>query len=236
MPSKPKPPVVTSAEASKEFEFGDMFAGRGQLFASALTKILLRDLNNPTKSSTFYQYTRDQISTFIKNPATNAAQLRNAVVNLYNASGHFRRIINYFAGLSDFAYVVSPVDIGENVNPADLYDKYAKTVAFLAASNLKAQLPDVLITCFREDTYFCTAWVNKDGLVLQQLPSDYCQIAASEGGVYNVSFNFQYFDAFSAGTVIESASFNASRYSRAASGKWDFFTSNCPSKSRVPRA
>ena len=199
MPSKaPKPPAVSSAEASKEFEFGDMFAGRGQLFASALTKILLRNLNNPTKSSTFYQYTRDQISTFIKNPATNAAQLRNAVVNLYNASGHFRRIINYFAGLTDFSYVVSPVDIGSDVNPEDIYDKYAKTVAFLAGSNLKEQLSNVLITCFREDTYFCTAWVNKDGLVLQQLPSDYCQIASSDGGVYNVSFNFQYFDAYEA--------------------------------------
>lgn len=38
-------------------------------------------------------------------------------------------------------------------------------------------------------------WVTNDNITIQQLPSDYCNIAVVEGNVLNVSFDFSYFDA-----------------------------------------
>ena len=47
----------------------------------------------------------------------------------------------------------------------------------------------------REDTFYGTMWVTNDNITIQQLPSDYCDIAVVEGNVLNVSFDFSYFDS-----------------------------------------
>ena len=38
-------------------------------------------------------------------------------------------------------------------------------------------------------------WVTPDNITIQQLPSDYCRIAILEGNVFNVTFDFSYFDS-----------------------------------------
>ena len=57
-----------------------------------MSKLVLRDLTKTKKSPSFYKYTRDQIATYIKDPATNERQLRDAMIYIYNASSHFRRL------------------------------------------------------------------------------------------------------------------------------------------------
>lgn len=71
---------------------------------SALSRIVLRDLNKNPTSPTFALFTKEKITEFLRNPATNEKNLRDAVIYIYGASSHFRRLIQYFAGLSDLAY------------------------------------------------------------------------------------------------------------------------------------
>lgn len=193
-PTPPQKP--TAAEVSTGFDFNNMFSARQKAWFSSMSKIIYKDLNNSTRTQSFYQYSKNQIASFIKDPATNEQQLRDAVINLYNASSHFRRLIQYFVGLSDFSYVVVPTvfDDGDDLEKAK--ENYKKTVTLLSGMNIKAQCPEILTVCFREDTYFCTAWVTKDTISLQKLDSNYCKIASSEGNVFNVSFDFSYFDTY----------------------------------------
>lgn len=65
----------------------------------------------------------------------------------------------------------------------------------LSAMDIKNQFPKILTVCLREDTFFGTCWVTNDNVTIQQLPSDYCEIAVIEGNVLNVSFDFSYFDS-----------------------------------------
>lgn len=162
----------------------------------ALNHLIMRDLNNNVSTPTFSLYSKDNIQTYLSNPYRYEAQLRKAVQYIYGASPHFKRIIQYFVGLSDLAYVVEPYRIDpKKANTKTVGNNYRKVLAMLSSMNIKTQIPRILTVCMREDTAFCTLWVTNDSITIQHLPSDYCAISSIEGNVLNVSFDFSYFDS-----------------------------------------
>lgn len=163
---------------------------------SALTHLILRDLNNNPRAPTFNRYSKDDISSYLQNPYTYQKQLRDAVVYIYGASSHFRRLIQYFVSLTDFAYVVSPYRIDPSkANVKTVNNNYRKVLNALSLMSIKTQFPKILSVCLREDAFYGTMWVSADNITIQQLPSDYCSISTIEGNVPNVSFDFSYFSS-----------------------------------------
>lgn len=141
------------------------------------------------------RYTKEQVIKFLAHPEQYEKELRNAVKYVYNASPHFRRLILYFAGLSDLAYVVSPYRINpRTANERTTGINYRKTLNQLSIMNIKAEYSKVLTICLREDVFYGTMWVSEDSIAIQQLPSDYCTIPSVEGSVCNVAFDFSYFN------------------------------------------
>lgn len=160
-----------------------------------LNKLITRDLNSYRTSPTFYLYTKDEIQTYLANPYRYEKQLRHAVTYIYGASPHFRRLIQYFVGLSDLSYIVEPYRIDpRKANPKTINNNYRKVLNMLSSMNIKTQLPKILTVCLREDVFYGTLWVTQDSITIQQLPSDYCAISSIEGNVPNVTFDFSYFD------------------------------------------
>lgn len=183
-----------SAATSSNFNIDGMIH-MPQRFA-ALNRLITRDLNGTSRSPTFYLYTKDKITEFLQNPYSNQKNLRNAAIYIYGASSHFRRLIQYFTGLTDLSYVLSPHKIDtSSVKPATIAKQYRKTLNMLSAMDIKNQFPKIITVCLREDTFYGTMWVTNDNITIQQLPSDYCDIAVVEGNVLNVSFDFSYFDS-----------------------------------------
>lgn len=163
---------------------------------SVVNKMILRDLNKNGSAPTFYLYTKDDIASFLKNPYTNEQKLRNAVTYLYGASSHFRRLIQYFASLSDLVYVVSPYRIDTSTaNKATIRRNYRRVLNLLSSMDIKNQFERILTVCLREDTFYGTIHESSDSTIIQQLPSDYCTIAVIEDNVLNVSFDFSYFNS-----------------------------------------
>ena len=167
-------------------------------FASMMSKLVLRDLTKTKKSPSFYKYTRDQIATYIKDPATNERQLRDAMIYIYNASSHFRRLIQYLVGLTYWQYVIYPNKIDSTTAKPDAIRKqWQKTINLVSTMDIKSQFPNILTVCLREDTFYGTIWQWNDNITIQQLPSDYCTISAIQNNVPNVSFDFSYFNTYS---------------------------------------
>lgn len=169
--------------------------GISRNFAS-LNRLILRDLNNYTNAPTFTLFTKDDIAKYLTNPYRYEKQLRMAVKYIYNASSHFRRLIQYFVGLTLWAYVVEPYRIDPSkANVRITNNNYRRVLNLLSTMNIDSQFADVLTVCLREDVYYGTFWVTGDDITLQRLPSDYCRIATIEGSVANVCFDFSYFDS-----------------------------------------
>lgn len=162
---------------------------------AALNRLIMRDLNNYRNRPTFSLYTKDDITTYLSNPYTYEKQLRKAVLYIYGASSHFRRLIQYFVGLSDLSYIVEPYRIEpKKANARIINNNYRRVLNLLSSMSIKTQFPKILTVCLREDVFYGTAWVSADNITIQQLPSDYCQISSVEGNVPNVTFDFSYFD------------------------------------------
>lgn len=160
-----------------------------------LNRLITRDLNKNPHTPTFALYSKDDIQKYLENPGRYEKQLSKAVIYLYGASSHFRRLIQYFTGLSDLAYVVSPSKIDpRTASRKAVARNYRKTINAMTAMNVRSQFPKILTVCLREDLFCGTMWVTPDNITIQQLPTDYCAISTIEGNVLNVSFDFIYFD------------------------------------------
>ena len=165
---------------------------------AALNKLLIRDINNQSLVPSFFKYSKSEISEFLKNPYRNERRLRDAVIYLYGASPHFRRIIQYFVGLSDLSYIVSPYRIDpKTANKRIVGINYRKVLDMLSIMNIRTQFPKILTVCLREDVFYGTIWRTRDSITIQQLPSNYCKVSSIEGNVLNVAFDFRYFTSHS---------------------------------------
>ena len=163
-----------------------------------LNKLITRDLNNYRNKPTFSLFTKDDITKYLSNPYVYEKQLRKAVIYIYGASPHFRRLIQYFVGLSDLSYIVEPYRIDpKKANARIVNNNYRRVLNMLSSMSIKTQFPKILTVCLREDVFYGTTWVTADNITIQQLPSDYCQISSVEGNVPNVTFDFSYFDVHS---------------------------------------
>lgn len=175
--------------------FGSGCIGISSRFA-AINKLITRDLNNYRTTPTFSLYTKSQIAEYLSNPYRYEKQLRMAVRYIYGASPHFRRLIQYFVGLSDLSYIVEPYRIDpRKANARIIGNNYRKVLSILESMKIKSQIPKLLTICLREDVVFVTMHVTSDSVIMQILPSNQCAISSIEGNVFNVTFDFSYFDA-----------------------------------------
>lgn len=175
--------------------YADMIGVSGKF--ALLNKLITRDLNRDITKPVFSLFSKDDITRYLANPYQYQKQLRDAVVYIYGASPHFRRLIQYFTGLSDFSYIVSPYKIDpKTANEKTINRNYRKVLNTMSAMDVKTQFPKILSVCLREDVYYGTMWVTGDNITMQQLPSDYCAISSIEGNVLNVTFDFSYFDSY----------------------------------------
>lgn len=186
--------ISMQAGSKKNNDF-DGYIGISSKFAQ-LNKLITRDLNNNTNAPTFTLYSKEDIQSYLSNPYTYEKQLRKAVTYIYGASSHFRRLIQYFVGLSDLAYVIEPYKLDpKKANTKTINNNYRKVLNILSSMSIKTQMPKILTVCLREDVFYGTLWVTNDSVTIQQLPSDYCSISTIEGNVPNVTFDFSYFDS-----------------------------------------
>ena len=178
----------TKLDPTWEFGISERFA--------TLNRLITRDLNKYINKPSFSLFTKDDIAEYLKNPYKYEKQLRRAVIYLYGASSHFRRLIQYFVGLTNWSYIVEPYNIDPSkANVRITNNNYRKSLKLLSAMSIKTQFPKILTVCLREDVFYGTTWITSDNVTIQQLPSDYCAISTVEGNVPNVSFNFGYFDS-----------------------------------------
>lgn len=161
-----------------------------------MNKLITRDLNKIRRSPVFSLYTKDDIARYLANPYKFEKQLREAVTYIYGASPHFRRLIQYFVGLSDLSYVIQPTKADpKKSNKRTMSINYRRVANMMSTMGVRTQLPKVLTVCLREDTFYGTFWVTNDSITIQQLPSDFCAISSIEGNVPNVTFDFSYFNS-----------------------------------------
>lgn len=195
---------MESLTKGKDVQSGDLPVEPVEVYSNekfaSFVKLVTRDLNIPRGRyvcNFFDRFSKEDIIRYLAHPAQYEKELRDAVRYVYNASPHFRRLIEYFVGLSDLAYVVSPYRVNPKKASKQRMDlNYRRTLNLLSIMSIKTQFPQILSVCLREDVFYGTIWQSADTITIQRLPSNYCTIATIEGNVPNVTFDFRYFDRY----------------------------------------
>ena len=163
---------------------------------SKFTDVQLLNLKSNSHYPTVYtKYTRADIIKYLKNPETNAKQLRNASIYLYEVSAQYRRIVNYFAHMCPLTYIMYPFkfDTTKEINEKAFKASYKKATDFMAIFNLQHEMRKALVTAWREDIFAGYIYQTKDSFYIRKLHPDYVKIASIVDGCYMVAFDFSYF-------------------------------------------
>lgn len=176
------------------------FFSMPSIFSMVHNRMILNDLRDSRYPSIFTIHRKEDVARYLTNPAKYEKQLRHAIMYIYSASSHFRRLIQYFVGLTDISYIIAPsnkFDIQridqQRVSRKAMLSSYRKVLKTLSAMGLDTQIPKILTVCFREDVFYGTLWVTDNDIAIIQLPSRHCRISSIENNVFNVEFNFAYF-------------------------------------------
>lgn len=187
---------VTNAKDGKSsyITYQDLLTG---VYAN-LSKIGIRNLESTSETNpTYTKYTKDQLVTYLGNPASYEKQLRKMSKYLFNISNYYRRLIQYFANMSTFSYTISPygLDRSKTVNANKFKKAYYSSVTAVELMNLPHEATKMFTIAFRDDVYYGYEWEINDSVAFQNLDADYCKISSIEDGVYNFAFDFSYFDS-----------------------------------------
>lgn len=164
---------------------------------STLANRHLRDLAKTTETyKTFYKYTKAEILSYLQAPDRNERQLRDASIYLYNACSYYKRLIEYFAKMPTFTYIMTPSKFDEQkVNLKSFRKAYLNNLHALETMQISDTFRAPVLISLREDVSYNYVWETKDSFMLQALDSEYCKLSSISDGCYNMAFDFRYFDS-----------------------------------------
>jgi hypothetical protein len=186
------PPL--SEEELKELAQQEFNQKKKKMFSTAMRSIT-KEINKYSSSSSFLsKFSAEQVSRFLENPVQYEKQLRQLSNYLYNISGNYKNIIQYFALLPKYAYTVEPYVIPDKIDKEKYKKAYFKNLKEIEKMNLRHELIKAMKIAFKEDVFYGYTIESKDSFFIMNLNADDCVISSIEEGVYNFAFDFSYFD------------------------------------------
>ena len=127
--------------------------------------------------------------------ATNDHKELRRISNLfYNISGMYQRVCDYFAYLYRYDWYVVPEVYDDSVKEEKVLKDFSKILNYLDNSYLKKVFGDIALEIIKNGCYYAYMVDSADGMVLQQLPVDYCRSRYFVGTNPAVEFNMRFFD------------------------------------------
>ena len=121
-------------------------------------------------------------------------ELRRISNLFYNVSGMYQRVCDYFAFLYRYDWYVVPEIYDESIKEEKILKDFSKILNYLDNSYLKKLCGDIALEVIKNGCYYGYIIDNKDGLVIQQLPIDYCRSRYFVGTNPAIEFNMRFFD------------------------------------------
>lgn len=113
----------------------------------------------------------------------------------YRTSGIYSRILRYMAFMYRYDYFVTPYVNDESMDKKKLLKGFYGAMSTLDNFKVKKTLGEIALKVLRHGCYYGYKIEQKDGVVLQELPPNYCRSRLSTSkGKPAVEFNMRFFD------------------------------------------
>lgn len=169
-----------------------MFSSKNKNISHGI--LIKEDLKKMGVYDTFYNnYSKEDVFSWLKNPAQYQDKLINISNYLYNVSNHYRRLIKYFSSIPLLSYIVVPYDV--DMTRDKFKKEYREAVSYVDGLNLKHEISKAFSVCMREDIFYGLIFRNESNghTFIKKLPYKHCMISYVQDGCYGISFDFSYF-------------------------------------------
>ena len=122
-------------------------------------------------------------------------ELRRISNLFYKVSGMYQRVCDYFAYLYRYDWYVVPEVYDESTKEDKILKDFSKVLNYLDNSYLKKLCGDIALEVIKNGCYYGYMIDSPDGLVIQQLPVDYCRSRYFVGTNPAIEFNMRFFDS-----------------------------------------
>lgn len=120
--------------------------------------------------------------------------LREISNYFYRTSGIYQRACNYFATMYRYDWYITAEVIDKTVAEEKLVDEFRRISHYLDNSYIRKICADIALEVIKQGAYYGYITESTSGLVLQQLPVNYCRSRYSVGNMPAVEFNMRFFD------------------------------------------
>lgn len=120
--------------------------------------------------------------------------LRDVSNFFYRSSGIYSRVCRYMAYLYRYDWMVTPYVNNSNGSIDKILTSFNKVLTYLDNFEVKKFFGDVTLKVVRDGCYYGYLVPQKDKMVIQELPVNYCRSRYSVSGRPAVEFNMKFFD------------------------------------------
>ena len=121
--------------------------------------------------------------------------MRNISNYFYRVSGIYRTACNYLANLYRYDWYVVPEIYDEKLEEDKIVKEFVRILNYLDNSYVKKTCGDIALSVILNGVYYGYVVPDiQDGIVLQELPADYCRSRYNVGNKPAVEFNMRFFD------------------------------------------
>lgn len=186
-------------------------------------------IKNDSQRSQPRRYSREEIRRMLLNPEKYSKELQSVASFLVNGNGHFHRMLQYFANMLTFDYVLYPTFTKKKIEAMEsekLKDLYIKNSSLTYKMNIKYNYRWILTRLLTNGEVFLYKLEDKSSIIYKEIPPEYCRITLVEDNVFRyavdinaMSSNFDFDDL---PTEFQNAIINASNQKKRVSedGKW----------------
>lgn len=181
--------VIGNDEGRVEFEKALRFSREIAQYAKTSNSPIWNILDQSTKTNpTYTMYTKEDILGYMQRPASNEKYLRNASIYMYDASSQYRRLIQYYALLLKWVYIVSPLNFDPTkVKEENFRRQYQKVMSTLENMNLAHELQKATMVALRDGVFYGAVWSTNMSFYIQRINPDMCSLTSINDGTWMYS-------------------------------------------------
>jgi hypothetical protein len=124
----------------------------------------------------------------------NLPLLREISNYFYSTNGIYSRMCNYTAFLYRYDWYIVPEILDDTVKEEKVLKEFNNLLSFLDNTHIKKQCGDIALEVIKNGAYYGYMVPSEDGIILQQLPINYCRSRYFVGDSPAVEFNMRFFD------------------------------------------
>lgn len=128
-------------------------------------------------------------------------KLREISNYFYKSSGIYQRVCNYFATMYRYDWYVVPEVYDEGVKEEKIVGDFHKVLNFLDNSYVKKVCGDMALGVIKNGAYYGYMVPTSKGIIIQELPVNFCRSRFSLNNLPTVEFNMKFFDVMFSDTA-----------------------------------